>query len=450
MPSFTLLGEQVIRLPFILHSSYPHELLHNWWGNGVYVDFAGGNWCEGLTAYLADHLVAEQRGQGAEHRRAILQRITDYVTPENDFPLTRFVGRYDPATEAIGYGKTAMIWNMLREQVGDEIFVAALRAFYREQRFRAAGFSDIRSSFEAASGRDLKPFFAQWVDHAGTPELVLEGVQASGKQLDITLAQVQRGRRFDLEVPLAIQTSTGVLLRKITLSADSTRVQQRFALDAPPLRVEVDPQFQVYRRLSPLETPPALSNALGASRVLIVTPAGGEALYAGLVQAWRADGVEVAADNQLEQLPADKAIWLLGAGNKFAPLVLAALKPWGATFDARGLHTVDETFAPENRSFVVGVRHPGNPASVVILVSAPSAAASAALARKLPHYGKYSWLVFAGDDATNEGKGEWPTGDTPLSRNLGAAGTAIKLPLRKALAELGPPSDAAPSKTATD
>jgi len=43
-----------------------------------------------LTAYLADHLIAEQRGQGADHRRAILQRVTDYVTPENDFPLSRF------------------------------------------------------------------------------------------------------------------------------------------------------------------------------------------------------------------------------------------------------------------------------------------------------------------------------------------------------------------------
>jgi aminopeptidase N len=50
MPSFTLLGEQIIRFPFILNSSYPHELLHNWWGNGVFVAPAGGNWCEGLTA----------------------------------------------------------------------------------------------------------------------------------------------------------------------------------------------------------------------------------------------------------------------------------------------------------------------------------------------------------------------------------------------------------------
>ena len=38
MPSFTLLGEKVIRLPFILHSSYPHEVLHNWLGNSVYVE----------------------------------------------------------------------------------------------------------------------------------------------------------------------------------------------------------------------------------------------------------------------------------------------------------------------------------------------------------------------------------------------------------------------------
>jgi len=66
MPSFTLLGPKVIRFPFILHSSFPHEILHNWWGNGVYVDPDAGNWCEGLTAYLADHLIKEQQGQGAD------------------------------------------------------------------------------------------------------------------------------------------------------------------------------------------------------------------------------------------------------------------------------------------------------------------------------------------------------------------------------------------------
>ena len=40
----------------------------------MYVDYAGGNWCEGLTAYLADHLLQEQQGQGAEYRRDTLQK----------------------------------------------------------------------------------------------------------------------------------------------------------------------------------------------------------------------------------------------------------------------------------------------------------------------------------------------------------------------------------------
>ena len=62
MPTFTLLGPQVIRFPFIINSSYPHEILHNWWGNSVFVDYDTGNWCEGLTAYMADHLIQEQRG----------------------------------------------------------------------------------------------------------------------------------------------------------------------------------------------------------------------------------------------------------------------------------------------------------------------------------------------------------------------------------------------------
>jgi len=74
MPSYTLLGPQVIRFPFILSSSYPHEILHNWWGNSVFVDYETGNWCEGLTAYMADHLIQEQRGRGEEYRRDTLQK----------------------------------------------------------------------------------------------------------------------------------------------------------------------------------------------------------------------------------------------------------------------------------------------------------------------------------------------------------------------------------------
>jgi hypothetical protein len=436
MPSFTLLGEQVIRFPFILHSSYPHELLHNWWGNGVFVDFTGGNWCEGLTAYLADHLIAEQRGQGADHRRAILQRVTDYVTPENDFPAARFRNRHNAVTEAIGYGKAAMVWNMLRERIGDAQFIKALQEFYRDNRFRVASYDDIRKSFEAVSGFDLRPFFDQWIKEVGTPELRLDHATGHGERVDITLSQVQPGRLFTLDVPVIIQTDKGVETRTVSMPADRARVDASFDLKGRAQRVEVDPQFKVYRRLSRFEIPPSLSKALGAKKVLIVMSAQSAPVHAGLAKAWSRDGVDTVMDSQLDALPADRAVWVLGADNKFTPVVAEALKTYGASLDASGLRTANAMHEGAGRSMVAVARHPHNPDSVVIYVSASSEAAASALARKLPHYGKYSWLVFAGDAATNEATGEWPIGDAPLARNLTPQGRPIKVTPRKALAEV--------------
>jgi len=67
------------------------------------------------------------------------------------------------------------------------------------------------------------------------------------------------------------------------------------------------------------------------------------------------------------------------------------------------------------------------------------------MASKLPHYGKYSYLAFAGDEPTNVLKGEWAATDSPLrvdvSRGKGQFGGPLKAarpPQRAALAELPP------------
>jgi hypothetical protein len=437
MPSFTLLGEQIIRFPFILTSSYPHELLHNWWGNGVFVDFADGNWCEGLTAYLADHLMAEQAGQGDAHRRDILARVTDYVTPANDFPLRRFRARYDGPTEAIGYGKAAMLWNMLRDRVGDALFLASLRRFYRDNAFKAAGFEDLRRAFEVTTGQDLQAFFRQWVDETGVPELALTSAERSGQHVSLTLAQTQTTARVAVDVPVALHTAQGVVIRRVGLSAQSASVTARFDLDAPVTRIDVDPQFQVYRRLSPFETPPSLSKAFGAAHAMIVLSTGAErTIYHGLVKAWTREGVQVVDDSDIKELPDDRPVWIIGRSNRFLPEVAEALRHQHAGLDASALQLADRRYPTDDKSIVAVVRNPANPASVLVHLSATSAAAADGLARKLPHYGKYSWLVFGGTAPDNEAKGEWPPGESPLTHVFESIAVAHPLPARKALLEL--------------
>src|SRR5699024_4637864 len=155
----------------IPYTSYPHEILHDWWGNGVWVDHASGNWSEGLTTYLADQLLAEQRGRGAEARRAALQKYADFVAHAQDFPLAAFKARHGEVTQAVGYDKSMMLFHMLRMRIGDARFIQGLRRFYHKNRFRAASYADLCRAFEASSGEDLSGFFHQWVKRVGAPQL---------------------------------------------------------------------------------------------------------------------------------------------------------------------------------------------------------------------------------------------------------------------------------------
>ena len=63
--------------------------------------------------------------------------------------------------------------------------------------------------------------------------------------------------------------------------------------------------------------------------------------------------------------------------------------------------------------------------------------AMAGLARKLPHYGKYSYLGFKGDAPSNVLKGQWPVLNSPMTIVFDAPLTISPPPLapRTSLAE---------------
>ncbi|TAK00565.1 MAG: M20/M25/M40 family metallo-hydrolase [Candidatus Manganitrophaceae bacterium] len=466
MPSFTLLGSQVIRLPFILHSSYPHEILHNWWGNGVYVDFPSGNWSEGLTAYLADHLISEQRGGGAQARRASLQKYADYVAEGKDFPLTAFRARHSAATEAVGYGKTLMFFHMLRRQLGDDLFVKGLQKFYRDNRFKRAGFADLQKAFSAAAGKDLQPEFDPWVTRTGAPRIrVAEAKgQAEGKGflLTITLEQTQADPAYRVRVPIAVTLEGQEAAYQEAVVMESKKQTFSMRLPAPPLRFDIDPEFDLFRRLDRNEIPPALSLAFGAEKGLMVLPSSEpkELLegYRRLAESWRQTQsmeIEIKLDNEIATLPSDRAVWLFGWDNRFKMTMIGALADYhleiggvqpkeGSGVERTHLKVNNVEIQILNHSLVFTTRHPANPNRSLTWIAADRAAPLPGLARKLPHYGPYSYLAFEGDEPANVVKGQWPVIDSPMTGFLlNAKGERVrvdrgKLAPRPALAALPP------------
>jgi hypothetical protein len=447
MPSFTLLGSKVVRFPFILHSSYPHEILHNWWGNGVLVEPARGNWSEGLTAYLADHLVQEQRGQGADHRRASLQRYADYVSASEELAVREFRERHGSVTQAVGYDKVLMVFHMLRQRLGDERFIAGLRRFYEAHRFRPASFPDLGQAMSAAAGEDLAPFFAQWVDRPGAPVIRVTSAEARRRDgahvLELTLTQAQDGPPYAVDVPVYVTLSSRPdAVRHRVLLAER---RQRFTIELgeEPLRVDVDPEYDVFRRLDPAELPPTLGGAFGDTRALMVLPSSAppelRAAYAAVAESWKRAGTEVVSDAELGRLPKGRSVWLLGWDNRLRDAIAPSVAAYGGALSASELRTGTSALTRSANAAIVAVRSPADPKRVVVFVGADDPKALPALARKLPHYGRYSLLGFEGADAENVAKQTWPVLESPMAAALGG-GEALPprgtLPARKALAEL--------------
>ena len=456
MPSFTLLGSRVIRLPFIINSSYPHEILHNWWGNGVYVDFASGNWSEGLTAYLADHLIKEQQGQGARYRQQSLQKYRDYAAKNRDFPLSQFKSRHSSATEAVGYGKTLMLFHMLRKKIGDELFKDGLQHLYRDYRFRLATFDDVQQAFEQVSGQSLARFFRQWVERTGAPELVLsdskvESTGQKGFRLELAIKQVQPGEPYMLEIPVAVSLDGRRAAHEVVVHM--TERQQTFSIELPakPTRVDIDPQFDLFRELAIAETPPAFTELFGSNDLLVVLP---HKAPADLRHAWQAfardlshmgpERVEQVWDRELDELPADKAIAVLGWRNRFVGTLQQDLGRHPVSFASEYVRVGSEQPAKKDHAFAWVTRHGSGTTNTYprALITADLAVALPGLGRKLPHYHRYSYLAFEGEEPQNRLKGRWPVTESPMSLVFAKGAPRARLAPQSALIDPVSPFDA--------
>ena len=409
MPTMTYLGIDVLRLPFIRATSLGHEVLHNWWGNGVYPDFARGNWSEGLTTFMADYAYKERDGEPAA-LDARLAWLRDFAAMPraDDRPLAAFVSRTHGASQIVGYHKSAMLFAMLRDDIGAAAFERGLQRFWREQRFRVAGWNELRAAFEQEAGRSLKAFFEQWLNRPGAPELRVADVQADPASSSalagdtwrarITLRQLQADGRGDatyaLSVPLLVRTAQGDTPVRVPLNAASRTV----SVDVPgePLAVLLDPQFRLFRRLGAGEAPPILRQAMLAKEPSL--------LVLGNAPDLRRAAADLAGE-LFEQKPrlatstagqstlmvgglhADVDAWLAGEKWPARPVALAA---------GNGSAQV----------WMVNASTAKEAARAVLVVSARDARSLADLMRPLPHYGQQSYVLFDGSRAI--GRGVWP------------------------------------------
>src|SRR6266481_1499497 len=158
-----------------------------WWGIQVLPATPGDVWISDSLARYSEALYAEQNSGKEAGLRAVDEFAVGALMYEDAAPVAQAarLAPYSPDYRSVVLNKGAMLFHMLRAQMGDVAFKSALRDFYFQFAEKTARIEDFENIAERRAQAAAKPpqdppnlrgFFAQWLTSTGVPEFSLEYV----------------------------------------------------------------------------------------------------------------------------------------------------------------------------------------------------------------------------------------------------------------------------------
>lgn len=225
-----------------------HETSLLWWGYAFGGRGPGSfQWLEGLGDYV-EILYDEAYGLPVP---AIFERFrADYLaaTREEEPAIDALRGS---TPQKFVHGKYPWLMHVLRGEIGEEAFRAAVRGVYSTCRFRACTLGELVGGLEAGSGRSLARWRSQWLERRGVPELEYEVVHDAGA---VRVRFRQIGELYDLPLEIALDGPGGRRVERIDLPA-RPEVEVGFALDGGVDAVVLDPDRKLLLRTRPAAAP---------------------------------------------------------------------------------------------------------------------------------------------------------------------------------------------------
>lgn len=153
-----------------------HEIAHQWWYGVVGNDEYNHAWMdEGLTEYSTMLFFEENESYGEDFDQMIDNATTNYktfvrvytnVTGSVDTSMDRPLSQFNTEPEYVQctYTKGLLMFNSIRETVGDRKFFKALKDYYQDFAYKNAAPADMIASFNKSTGYDLEGFISSWLN----------------------------------------------------------------------------------------------------------------------------------------------------------------------------------------------------------------------------------------------------------------------------------------------
>lgn len=221
-----------------------NTLAHQWWGSEISPATLNDAWItNGMSRYAELMYVEESAGKTAFE--AAVTDVSAGALAYDTEPLST-VGRLDPFSpqfQSMTLEKGAMVFHMLRWEMGDEAFTKYLRGLLSQYTDKGVRSSDMATVAEAQTQLQLTPFFAQWLDGTGAPTFTdkFTVYRLSNNKGFRTIGSIDQDLDlFRMPVELRIETDGKTETRRVDVSGQ----ESRYTVDTfgRPRRITIDPQ----------------------------------------------------------------------------------------------------------------------------------------------------------------------------------------------------------------
>jgi hypothetical protein len=209
-----------------------------WWGDRVLPATSSDTWLtDGLSRY-AEAMYAEQSDGSAGLHRALEDFAVGALMYEDTAPISQ-AGRlqtFSNEYRSVVADKGALVFHMLRTEIGDDAFTALLHEFYKKYEGKNANIAD----FEKMAYTKVPPpkkgeppinlvsFFSQWVNSTGIPEFKLEFIVYRTRKGFKVVGKIHQDLdTFRMPVEIRVDTEGNPEYKKILV----TGTTQAFEID---------------------------------------------------------------------------------------------------------------------------------------------------------------------------------------------------------------------------
>ncbi len=270
VPTYTAIGEMIIKFPFIIDISLMHEVLHQWFGIAIGVK-DNQNWSEALTTYYSDYYYNIKNNTDDNYRKKVLDSYMTYVDQrDNANALIGFEYNKSRKDQTIGYGKGVFLFIMLADMIGADNFNNGISTFIKKYLFKEATWRDLLLTFKSSNSRNIESL----------SEFMLNSTEMIEFKNFKSTIDINNGNYY-IEVtydrtngPVNINIGYTVESEGKTLTGENQSVlgtnKFKIQIPSPYAKIYLDKEYKLFRSLTKAEIPITVSKFLNSKKIIAI------------------------------------------------------------------------------------------------------------------------------------------------------------------------------------